>query len=303
MPHLKQNKHNASRKLIQISVLVVACCILLVVLWLNHGTSIHSQQNDPVQQPESDVVAQEPPTEAHESTSAGDDQSPRIPAVVAERVPDRFANYPGMNQMQRLNFVSDVMHDKHLDQQAVDFLLAELTNRDLMNVTRNNIANALVRQSKRDPRLVDAFAAMIADESEDMTWREYSMQFYAQMHTTAANPQEITDTLWSYATADDDSLAATALLHLTINQGDGVITELPRGWSTRVAELAMRKETPKRTRMTAVGVLGQHNMRFAANEVRELAATTDDHGLLRVSIAALGQIGNWQQDGQLIRAH
>ena len=215
--------------------------------------------------------------------------------------PPRYATYYGLSQQDKLDLVSQHMHDKALSGPELAFLRQELANRDLLAVTRNNIANALIWQREPDPLLHRLFIGFIHDEQESQTWREYSVQFLASTLPFTGEPEVVRRALLDLLEADRDGLAGTAAIMLALHDDYGHV-ELPAGFNAQLGRVLDDPGSAKRLRMAALGVIGKRGLRRHVETVRLYAAQDQDDGLKRVALAALGQLGD-AEARPLLEAH
>jgi hypothetical protein len=104
-------------------------------------------------------------------------ESVRPDGVPAETLPVGWQDFRTLTEHERLNRVTAAMENHTLPADVLAFFEKELFNRQHWDVTRNNMANALVWQESPNPRLHELFAKMLADESESPVWRDYCLQF------------------------------------------------------------------------------------------------------------------------------
>lgn len=90
--------------------------------------------------------------------------------VKPDETPAFYERFHELSQTERLNKVTEAMHDKvPMAPEVYAFLNVELFNRDHWDVTRNNMANAVVWAADADgqhpdPNLHLAFINMLEDE-------------------------------------------------------------------------------------------------------------------------------------------
>jgi hypothetical protein len=124
----------------------------------------------------SDVASREPvepvpviqtPVVAGVPTAATNQPAQTWTAVIpAEKLPAGWTDFRTITEQERLNRVTAAMENHTLPADLLAFFEKELFNRQHWDVTRNNMANALVWQESPNPWLHELFAKMLADESE-----------------------------------------------------------------------------------------------------------------------------------------
>nr|MBA3938758.1 hypothetical protein [Planctomycetota bacterium] len=94
--------------------------------------------------------------------------------------PGLFAGFAQWTVTQRQAATAGVMGQTALDLDVLAFLSAELDDRHLDLVSRNNVANALIAQERSDPALAGRLLAMVDDAAESADWRDYALQHAAR---------------------------------------------------------------------------------------------------------------------------
>jgi hypothetical protein len=105
---------------------------------------------------------------------------PPLAATPAEKLPKGWENFRKLREIGQLNRVTAAMENRTLPADVLTFFELEIFNRQHWDVTRNNMANALVWQETPNPRLHELFAKMLADETESPVWRDYCLQFLSE---------------------------------------------------------------------------------------------------------------------------
>jgi len=100
-----------------------------------------------------------------------------VPIPPAEKLPAGWQDFRTLTEQERLDRVTAAMENHTLPADVLAFFEKDIFNRQHWDVTRNNMANALVWQESPNPRLHELFAKMLADESESPVWRDYCLQF------------------------------------------------------------------------------------------------------------------------------
>ena len=114
-------------------------------------------------------------------------------------VPQGYETFLEQNQMKRLNQVTETMRQSDLPSQILGFYKAEIFNRDHWDVTRNNMANALVWQENPDPNLHRLFIRMLEDKDEDPVWRDYCLQFLSECLRSSSGPELVKSKIREYS--------------------------------------------------------------------------------------------------------
>jgi hypothetical protein len=120
------------------------------------------------------VVAGVPNAATNQSGQAGN------AVIPAEKLPTGWQDFRTLTEQERLDRVTAAMENHTLPADLLAFFEKELFNRQHWDVTRNNMANALVWPESPNPRLHERFAQMLADESESPVWCDYCLQFLSK---------------------------------------------------------------------------------------------------------------------------
>jgi hypothetical protein len=217
---------------------------------------------------------------------------PTLPEAVAESVkaPAELEGFMSWTAARRLDVVTAMQGDPQLSPETVSYLKMAIRSKELDDVTRNNMANALLIQDVKDPFLSEAFADMIQDESENERWREYSVQHLAGTLPFARNPKEIIATLMKIG-GQRGSVAGTAILHLS-----RIDTEGGHRVGNGIDELIERAlqnnlDSDPLAVITILGVMGERQMHGSIPLIRA-AAGSKTASVRRSAIAALGLLGD-----------
>ena len=213
--------------------------------------------------------------------------------VKPEMIPLQFAGFYDLKQSERLNLATELMKDKSLPQETIDFFKAEIFNRAHMDTTRNNMANALCWQHKSDPELHKLFIKMLDDPDEDPVWRDYCIQFLTECYDSSNNKPLIIDTLKRYSKGDD-SKAGTALIHLALHE-----EKIEKIDSDHMLNQLKNSKTSIHTRTAILAVWGKSNDKTKLPVIRKYAIQDKDAALKSVAIGSLGLIG-LEQDLKII---
>ncbi len=136
--------------------------------------------------------------------------------IPAEKLPAGWQDFRTITEHERLIRVTAAMENHTLPADLLAFFEKELFNRQHWDVTRNNMANALVWQESPNPRLHENFGKMLADESESQVWRDYCLQFLSECLKSSSDPDAIKSILTRYAQGKD-GLAGTAIVNVVPN--------------------------------------------------------------------------------------
>ena len=264
--------------------------IILAVAGVGVWYVIHNQQSaEPTDDTEQGV-------DNDQQVTADEQQpSPSTQYVKPEQIPAGWGLFYEESQMTRLNRVTEVMNTKKpMDPELYAFFKAELFNRDHWDVTRNNMANALVRArdadgNHPDPDLHEVFIAMLEDETEDTVWRDYCLQFLSEHLPNSSEPDRVKEVITKFSKGDD-SIAGTAMVHMALHEQEGDM-QLDDDFNEQLAEQLENPDVHRDTRLAILGVMGKRKDIDRLPLIRKYAKQDEDAGLKRVAIAALGTIG------------
>ncbi|MBA2479412.1 MAG: hypothetical protein H0V44_02020 [Planctomycetes bacterium] len=213
-----------------------------------------------------------------------------------------MAGYEAWNPSQRLQRITKLAQRPDWSPHLHGFLLDALSDRSLREVTRNNIANGLVRQHDRSAELVPLLLAMIDDERESTTWRVYAVQHAAAAITNGAAEQTRTtiDRLIDTANTHRDAIGATALMHLhRLAAVYPAAADILDGLIESRIDDATCPDIELTTALSVIAERGRERDRPAT--VRALSNASSDT-VRRHAIAALGRIGS-AEDEALIASY
>ena len=221
-------------------------------------------------------------------------QAPRLQAHVPE--PKALAGFASWSPSRQLNAVTELQGNPHLDPQTVAFFVRALSDRQLDEVTRNNVANALLIQEQMPTGIPHLLASMIDDHDESSVWRSYAVQ-----HVAIAYEREqsrfIVDALTGAMNSNCTSVACTAMMQLhrlnRLNQlGQDKLLVLDDSFDQALitAFTAAPLHDPM-IAMTTLSILGERGVMAALPIVREALTNPDPH-VRRVAVATLGRLGN-----------
>ena len=211
------------------------------------------------------------------------------------RTPQGWDDFYDLNQMDKLNKITPYMNDTTLSPDIFAFFKAEIFNRNHWDVTRNNMANALIWAKDQDgnhpdPALHEAFITMLEDEDEDPVWRDYCLQFISENLPNSNNPKLVTSMLKKYAKGSDNK-AGTAIIHLAFQEQYGKL-ELDDNFNQQLTKQLADPKVTQATKMSIIAVIGKRKDITLLPIIRQYAKQDNNAGLKRVAIAALGIIAN-----------
>jgi hypothetical protein len=210
------------------------------------------------------------------------------PAAPAEKLPKGWEDFRKLREIGQLNRVTAAMENRTLPADLLAFFEQEIFNRQHWDVTRNNMANALVWQETPNPRLHELFATMLADETESPVWRDYCLQFLSECLKSSSDPEAIKAILARYAQGKD-GLAGTAIVNIGLQEGAGRIKP-DETFSQQLEAQLTDPEVVTPTKLSILGMIGKrHDVRLLPL-VRSYAVSTND-SLRRTAMATLGLIG------------
>jgi hypothetical protein len=216
----------------------------------------------------------------------------------AEKLPVGWTDFRTITEQERLDRVTAAMENHTLSADVLAFFEKEIFNRQHWDVTRNNMANALVWQESPNPRLHELFVKMLADESESPVWRDYCLQFLSECLKSSSDPEAIKSLLTRYAQGKD-GLAGTAIVNVGLQEAAGRM-KLGETFSQQLEAQLADPEVVTPTKLSILAMIGKRNDVRLLPLVRTYATNTTD-SLRRCAIATLGQIGA-PSDLPLIRA-
>lgn len=221
--------------------------------------------------------------------------------------PGVFAGFAQWSAAQRQSATAGVMGQTALDLDVLAFLSAELDDRHLDLVSRNNVANALIAQERGDPALAGRLLAMVDDPAESADWRDYALQHAARAAAFGDALAAVVARTAQLAAPGAGVLRGTALLQLDrmdrefhlAGAGEALASALPQALADGGADSG--------TRLAAIGLVGARGERAFAPHLRALLGTATTPDLMRVVLAALGAVGDRSDEprvsGYLHHAH
>lgn len=210
--------------------------------------------------------------------------------------PKALAGFASWSPSRQLNAVTELQVNPHLDPQTVAFFVRALSDRQLDEVTRNNVANALLIQEQMPTGIPHLLASMIDDHDESSVWRSYAVQ-----HVAIAYEREqsrfIVDALNGAMNSNCTSVACTAMMQLhrlnRLNQlGQDKLLVLDDSFDQAlILRLRAAPVHDPMIAMTTLSILGERGVMAALPIVREALTNPDPH-VRRVAVATLGRLGN-----------
>ena len=168
----------------------------------------------------------------------------------------------------------------------------ELKNLEF-NSLKNDLVLCLMRQSRKDDRLVSHLVAMYENTRHDLVWRNYCIQFMGRTYqdATVYERKQIEKALHSALQDPVPMLTVTAMIALELNKG---ILQLDNELFQRRAFELLRKDIPCYTKVSLIQICGMN--RIKPDQVRpllkDILMKSKEIQLKSSAIAALGEYGN-----------
>lgn len=194
--------------------------------------------------------------------------------------------------------VTLIQGDPNWSMEVRAFMLTALQVRDLSLVTRNNMAAGLLRQTPALPEFEALLLRMCDDQTEDPEWRNYTLQFLAEVLPTATDRARVEQALRSSAAAETDPRAATAIVHLARLGAAGTVV-LDDAFDAQVLALVQNGRQPDFARATALAVAGERQIAGALACARTLAEPGHASDLRRAAIGVLGRSAEPEDQARL----
>lgn len=216
-----------------------------------------------------------------------------VPSTKAIPEPPALTGFRSWSRQAQLNAITAIESNPRLDDQVVAFLGYELAaDRSLDDITRNNIANALLIQSQAFTTLPETLIHMVNDRNESSTWRAYALQHLATaFERVNGGDQQILKALQSAMADPDNSVACTAMIQLNRLERDKFLKLDPDYAQTVISRLRSKGNDDPVVGISIIPLLGERREKAALPEIRPLAQDSDPH-VRRVAIAALGRMGD-----------
>jgi hypothetical protein len=280
-------------RLLTLAILLAAAGIVAFTILRTRTSGVASREpGKPVPVNQTPVVAGVPNAATNQSGQAG------TAVIPAEKLPVGWTDFRTITEQERLDRVTAAMENHTLPADVLAFFEKEIFNRQHWDVTRNNMANALVWQESPNPRLHELFAKMLAEESESPVWRDYCLQFLSECLKSSSDPEAIKSLLTRYAQGKD-GLAGTAIVNVGLQEAAGRMKP-GETFSQQLEAQMADPEVVTPTKLSILAMIGKRNDVRLLPLVRTYATNTND-SLRRTAIATLGQIGT-PDDLALIRA-
>jgi hypothetical protein len=196
--------------------------------------------------------------------------------------------------------VTDLAANTRLPVATVRFLESVAQTHGLDSVLRNNAAVALLNQIDENRRLEPLFLSMARDETDSAQMREYALQYLARAAERSPDPSRAVGFLMRAAASHEGGIPGTALLHLNRLESQG-ICRLGEDYDGLVRRILRDESADMLSRMTALNLIGERDMRIDVPYVRELAVGPVV-ALRRIALAVLGQTGDASDSVILSRA-
>ncbi|HPS00955.1 MAG TPA: HEAT repeat domain-containing protein [Candidatus Sumerlaeota bacterium] len=212
-----------------------------------------------------------------------------LSSINADPIPQGFVGFKEWSETKRVLVVSELERDAHLSSEVIKFLKETLRDKDLSDLVRNNVANALLAQEPKDATLYRVFLDVVGDSSQSPTWRCYSIQFLAETLPYCANRVEVTKRLHDLTRDNDQTLASQAMMMLAYAADKGEV-ELEKSFDDRLIERLKAPNATDEMKMATLQLLGRRDMHQHVDLVREQVSKPSSYQ--RVAIASLGQLGD-----------
>jgi hypothetical protein len=279
-------------RLFTLAILAAAGIVAFTIIRTRAPDVASREPVEPMPVIQTPVVAGVPNAATNQPAQAG------TAVIPAENLPVGWTDFRTITEQERLDRVTAAMENHTLPADLLAFFEKELINRQHWDVTRNNMANALVWQESPNPRLHELFAKMLADESESPVWRDYCLQFLSECLKSSSDPEAIKSLLTRYAQGKD-GLAGTAIVNVGLQEAAGRMKP-DETFSQQLEAQLTDPEVVTPTKLSILAMIGKRNDVRLLPLVRTYATNTTD-SLRRCAIATLGQIGA-PSDLPLIRA-
>jgi len=204
-------------------------------------------------------------------------------------IPKELAGFKQWSESKRVKVVTEMMRDPNLSDGVKGFFKRSLHDKSLSPLVRNNMANALNTQERKDPGLYKEFLAIVDDRSENEVWRAYSIQFLGETFSYCADRKAVESKLFSLSESGEGNLDAQAMVTLGYLEREGNV-KLDKRFDDRIVEALKDPNTPEGMRMTVLGIVGQRGDKRQVDLVRQCASQPS--ASQRVAVATLGLIGD-----------
>lgn len=213
-------------------------------------------------------------------------------AALAEVLNNKFSYY---KRAKQLATITSSLQQNDID--AVHLFLDQKEAGGLKTLEFNSLKNDLVlclmRQSRKDDKLVPHLIAMYKDTTHDLVWRNYCVQFIGRVYqdSTMQEKSQLEKILQSVLKDPIPMLAVTGMIAIELNK-DTIKFDKDLLYS-RALEL-LQKDIPTYVKVTLIQICGMN--RIKPDQVRPILRNilkNSKEVQLKVSaIAALGEYGN-----------
>jgi hypothetical protein len=203
--------------------------------------------------------------------------------------PEPFQGFFTWSPRQQLDAVTKAQSDPHLDAVTIGFFLQEVQDHHLDEVTRNNLANALLVQDQPSDQLAALFARMIDDPAESMIWRAYAVQHLASAYP-GRDGEAVVAVLMRAMDHGAGAIAGTAMIQLDRLAREQHL-QLDAGFDRSLEARLVAQPNDEIVTMAVLALLGERRVVAALPAIRAFTMDRDPH-LRRTAIAALGRIGD-----------
>lgn len=224
-----------------------------------------------------------------------------INGACVSQAPVRLNAFDTLGADRQLALVTELEKDYRLSHEIISYLILKVQDKSLNEVTRNNIANCLLNQSKRCDELGTIFSRMIDDKTESYKWRDYSVQHLGVSAYLGDNREAAIDKLTYIAKSATGGMRGTALRQLNHIYTDVEGENALGPWFTDLLiSIASDEHEELSCRMSAISLLGERRERQGLGVVRVITCDSDP-SLRRTAIAALGILGGSEDIGLITR--
>ncbi|MBN1515714.1 HEAT repeat domain-containing protein [Candidatus Sumerlaeota bacterium] len=212
-------------------------------------------------------------------------------------VPPEFAGFLDWDSRKQAQAVTERMKNPDLDPATLSFFKAAIHDPELGLLVRNNMANALLNQERKDTQLYREFIDMCRDPEQSERWRAYCIQFLAGTRPYTDDKGAVDRTLFGLARGDDPLASQAQMMLATLEQRGQL--RLDGEFATLQAAVLSNETATTGDRIAALSLLGQRKAAECRDIIRQYA--TKPCPERRVAIAALGQIAD-PEDKAIIQA-
>jgi hypothetical protein len=263
-------------------IVLIAVAVIFCAWWMQAWAIVPQHHGDPSRLEESVTM--------NNKAVPSPSEPPHPPSIhQSVSAPAELTGFPQWSQDRQGDLVDRLQADPNWPQPFYQYLSDQLGNRTLDPMIRNGIANGLMIQGKPDPMLHRRLIAMINDQEESPTWREYAVQHLAGTMRFSGEPDLVLTTLKRVFREGIGSMPGTAFIQLHRLAEAGLAD-----WDKECQALALAKlqdqKTDALTRISIVSVCAERNAEEALPIIRNWA-TSDQPAFRRVAMAALGQLG------------